>query len=244
MLNDWIDAALGAIASLDPALRTIVAGIGILLETSVLVGLVVPGESVVLLASTAIQGPWEWAAMIVAVVLGAIGGETIGYAIGSWLGPRAHRSGLARRIGLERIARADALLRRRGGPAIFASRFVPVLHSVVPLAAGMAGLGYRRFISWAAPAAACWALLYVTVAAVASTGYRELSHELHWAGAAVVGVVVLAMLGMWLAKRRIAMALEEPTAVEEPVDVEDAGRDDAAPGDPDAASEAEGLGPR
>lgn len=228
MVNEWLDAALAAISGMDPTLRTLAAGAMILLETSVLVGLIVPGESVVLIASTGIEGWAEWAAMIAAVVAGALCGESIGYAIGRWLGPRAHESTLARRIGVERVAKADALLRRRGGPAIFASRFVPVLHSIVPLAAGMSGIAYRRFIAWSAPACATWALLYVSAAAAASTGYRELSRELHWAGLLIVGLVAVAGLAAWAAKRIIARRLGSDDAGEATGDegpVEGAGRE-------------------
>lgn len=227
MPNDWIVAALAAVAGLDPVLRTLLAGLGILLETSVLVGLVVPGESVVLIASTGIDGWGQWAGMIAAVVVGALCGESIGYAIGRWLGPRAHESRLARRIGLGRLARADAILRRRGGPAIFASRFLPVLHSVVPLAAGMAGMGYRRFLAWCAPAAGLWALLYVSAASAATIGYRELARELHWAGLALVGALALAGLGAWFAKRQLDRLLGAEDA--EP----------AAPAAPDASGSAD-----
>lgn len=208
MPNDWIDAGLAAVASLDPVLRTLVAGVMILLETSVLIGLVVPGEMVVLVASTAVSGWLEWTAMIAAVIVGSVCGESLGYAIGRWLGPRVHSSGLARRIGLDRIARADALLRRRGGPAIFASRFLPVLHSIVPIAAGMAEIRYRRFLAWSAPACAVWALAYVSASAALSTGYRQLAQQLHWAGYAAVGVVVLAGVGAWLARRMLARRID------------------------------------
>ena len=96
MIDDLIDVALETIGSIDPWLRTLIAGLAILLETSVLLGLVVPGDTIVIIAALAVEEwPW-WLALIGATVVGALCGETIGFAIGRWLGPSIDRW-LARR---------------------------------------------------------------------------------------------------------------------------------------------------
>ena len=53
-MNELLDDLLGYVQAVDPVLRTLLAGLFIFLETSVLVGLVVPGDTVVLVASTAV----------------------------------------------------------------------------------------------------------------------------------------------------------------------------------------------
>ena len=53
-MNDVLTWILDVVQSVDPVLRTVLAGVGILLETSVLVGLIVPGDTIVIVASTAI----------------------------------------------------------------------------------------------------------------------------------------------------------------------------------------------
>ena len=50
---------------------------------------------------------------------------------------------------------------------MFVSRFLPVLHSLVPLTVGMSTMRYRRFIAWTLPACLIWATAYVTVGATA-----------------------------------------------------------------------------
>ncbi|MFF3601965.1 hypothetical protein, partial [Kitasatospora indigofera] len=62
-MNDILDWLLNTVESVDPLLRTVLAGIGIMLETSILVGLVVPGDTIVIVASTAISTPLEYWAM-------------------------------------------------------------------------------------------------------------------------------------------------------------------------------------
>ena len=153
-MNDVLTWVLDAVQSVDPVVRTLLAAVAMLLETSLFVGLVVPGDTVAIVAGTAVGSPVEGVALAVAIVVASLAGESIGYALGRWAGPAIRRSWVGRRIGERNWARAELYLRRRGGPAIFLSRFLPVLHSLVPVAVGMSGFSYRRFLAWTAPAAA------------------------------------------------------------------------------------------
>ena len=202
-MNELLDWILDTVQAVDPVVRTLLAGLGIMLETSVLIGLVVPGDTIVLVASTAVDGVGEYFALVVAVIVGALTGESIGFALGRWFGPHIHRSRLGRRIGDENWARAQRYLDRRGGPAVFLSRFLPVLHSLVPLTVGMSTMRYRRFMAWTVPACVIWAFAYVTVGWLAAGSYRELSRELHWAGYVFVAVIALFLIVVWGAKKLI-----------------------------------------
>jgi membrane protein DedA with SNARE-associated domain len=205
-VNELLDWILETVQSVDPVARTLIAGLGIMLETSVLVGLIVPGDTIVLVASTGVDGPVEYVALAVTVIVGALIGESIGFGLGRWFGPRIEQSRLGRRIGAENWARAQRYLDRRGGPAIFISRFLPVLHSLIPLTVGMSTMRYRRFIAWTLPACVIWAFAYVTVGSVAAGGYREVSRDLHWAGYVFVAVIVAFLLLVWGVKTLIVRA--------------------------------------
>ena len=232
-MNEFLTWLLDAVQSVDPVLRTLLAGLAIMLETSVLIGLFVPGDTVVIIAGTAVASPLEGAVLIVAVVIGALIGESIGFWLGRFLGPRIRHSRLGRRIGDENWERSERYLRRRGGPAIFVSRFLPVLHSLVPLTVGMSGYSYRRFLAWTVPACVIWATLYVTVAALAAGTYRELADRLHFAGYIFVGIIVVFLLLVFASKKVIERAERKhlhddedlpdvtPGSVRTPEDMED-----------------------
>src|SRR5699024_5823165 len=143
-MNDELLWALDLIDSVNPILRTLLAGAAILLETSILIGLVIPGDTVVLIASTAVSGVVEFVSMVVVVIVGSLIGESIGFALGHYFGPKFKSSRLGRRIRAEQWDRAIRYVDRRGGIAVFLSRFLPVFHSLVPLAVGMATMRYRR----------------------------------------------------------------------------------------------------
>lgn len=221
-MNELLDWILDTVQAVDPITRTLLAGLAIMLETSVLIGLIVPGDTVVLVASTAVDGVVEYFALAITVIVGALVGESIGFALGRWFGPHIQHSRLGRRLGEQNWARAQRYLDRRGGPAIFISRFLPVLHSLIPLTVGMSTMRYRRFIAWTVPACVIWAFAYVTVGSLAADGYRELSRELHWAGYLFVGVIVAFLALVWGAKKLIVRAEARHLVVAE-ADVDEGG---------------------
>lgn len=223
-MNDILSWLLDAVQSVDPIVRTIAAGVAIMLETSVLIGLVVPGDTIVIVAGTAVASWAEGIALVIAVVVGAVIGESIGYWLGRLVGPKIQHSRLGQRIGNETWERSERYLRRRGGPAIFLSRFLPVLHSLVPLTVGMSGYPYRRFLAWTTPACILWATLYVSVSAVAAGTYRELADTLHYAAYIFVGVIAAFLVVVVLGKKLITKLEHRHLHAEEPArtrDVED-----------------------
>jgi membrane-associated protein len=164
------------------------------LEMTFLLGLLVPGESVVMLAGSLPDGP---AGVVLAVAVATAGGlaaQAVGYAVGRVFGSRLRATRLGRRIGAERFDRAEAYLRERGAPALVAVRFVAVIHAVVPIVAGVARMPFGRFLGWSALGTALWTSAFAVVGAVTagadSTGGVAL--VLTAIGATCLGVVPFA----------------------------------------------------
>lgn len=201
LLNGALSWILTNVQSVDPILRTLLAGIGMLLETSVLVGLVVPGDTIVIVASTAVDGFVEYFALVIAVILGALAGESIGFALGRFFGPKIRASRLGQRIGESNWVRAENYLDRRGGIAVFVSRFLPVLHSVIPLTVGMSTMSYRKFMTWTVPATVIWTFAYVSVGTFAAGSFRDLLDRLHYAGYIFVGIIAVFIVGVFVVKK-------------------------------------------
>jgi membrane protein DedA with SNARE-associated domain len=193
-VNEWLDAILDLVQGVDPVLRTALAGLFIMLETTILLGLIVPGDTVVLVASTAVDSPAEYWALAIVVIVGALTGGSLGFAIGRYFGPRLRASRLGHRIGEKNWQRAENFLDHRGGIAVFVSRFLPVLHSLTPLVVGMSTLRYRTFMLWLTPACIIWSFAYVSVGSAAAEGYRSIAESLDYAALIFVGVIA----GFWL----------------------------------------------
>lgn len=203
-MNAFLDWFLTGVGSVDPILRVGLAGLAIMLETSVLIGLVIPGDATVLVAATGIQSDSEYFILIAAIIFGSLVGESIGFALGHAFGPAIQNSRAGRWIGHKNWRAAERFLEHRGGWAIFISRFVPVLHSLVPLTAGLTGMEYRRFMLWTTPACIIWAGAYVTVGRTAALTYEELSQSLHFAGFIFVGIIALFIVVMAVVKKSLA----------------------------------------
>ena len=213
-MNEILSWILNTVHEVDPVLRILLAAVGIFFETSILIGLIVPGDSVVIVAATATANWVEFGALLIAVVVGALGGESLGFALGHYFGPKIRASRLGRRIGEGNWMRAENYLDRRGGIAVFISRFLPILHSLIPLTVGMSTMRYRKFIAWTAPACAIWAAAYVSVGWAAAGSYHRLADRLHFAGYIFVAIIVLFLVAVVIVKRaldrREAKHMEHP----------------------------------
>jgi membrane-associated protein len=205
-VNDVLSLILDTVNNVDPVLRTLLAGLAILLETSILIGLIVPGDTIVIVASTGIGNVVEYVSLIVVVIIGALCGESIGFALGRYFGPRIRRSIVGRRLGEATWVRAENYLDRRGGIAVFISRFLPVFHSLVPLTVGMSNMTYKRFMAWTIPACTIWSVAYASVGWAAAGSYRELADQLHYAGYIFAGIIVIFLLMVIVAKKLLARA--------------------------------------
>jgi membrane protein DedA with SNARE-associated domain len=130
-----------------------------------LLGLLVPGESVVMLAGS-LDSPAGFALAVIVGTVGGLLGQIGGYLIGRALGARLRDTRLGRRIGTERWNRAEAYLRDNGASALVAVRFVAVIHSVVPIVAGTARMPFGRFLGWSALGTVLWVSAFAGVGAL------------------------------------------------------------------------------
>ena len=208
-MNAIIDWLINHMQSLDPVLRTGLAGLAIMAETSLFVGLIIPGDTVVLIAATGSHNFGEFWLLLGMVLLGSMIGESIGFLIGRYFGERIRASKFGKRLGESNWAMADHFVHRRGGLAVGISRFLPILHSLVPVVSGMTRMRYRIFITWTLGACAIWAAIYVSVGYLAKSSYEQLSSNLKWGGAVFVGIVLIFVIGIHFAKKRLEKAAEK-----------------------------------
>lgn len=137
------------------------------LETSAFLGLLVPGETLVILggilANPTFRAEIAGASdvtitiqqvMLVAIV-GVVAGDQVGYALGRFGGRRLARR-WKRLLRPERLAAAEAYYRQHGGKTVFLGRFTPFLRSLGAVVAGMSRMPYWRFALWDLAGALLW----------------------------------------------------------------------------------------
>ncbi|MEV6599759.1 VTT domain-containing protein [Actinoplanes sp. NPDC051346] len=167
-LQNAASAFVDWLGTLDQWAVLLVTALSGAVETTFLLGLFIPGESVVTLAGSLPQGPGGFALAVAAGTAGAMAGQIAGYAVGRILGPRLRDTRLGRRIGAQRWERAEAYLRDRGAAALVAMRFVAVIHAVVPIVAGTVRMPFGRFVGWSTLGTAIWVSSFAAMGALSA----------------------------------------------------------------------------
>ncbi len=174
-----------------------------LLEASTPLGVFVPGETALLLGGVAAwHGRASYPLMIALGSLGAIVGDSIGYALGAHFGPRLRDGRLGRRLGRRRWDRASRVVERRGFVAVVLGRFPPYLRTLVPAAAGIARLPYHRFVAGNVIGGVIWAATSVSLGYALGPAWREAARAQRLVGLIVVALIFMVAGGAWALRRR------------------------------------------
>ncbi|MEN9989163.1 MAG: hypothetical protein RL508_142 [Actinomycetota bacterium] len=211
-MTDIINWLLTSVQGLGWGARDLIAGLAILMETSLFVGLIMPGDTVVLVAATGVQNFPDFLGLLACVVAGSLVGESIGFWVGRTFGMRIRRSRLGVRIGENNWQIADRFVETRGGVAVAVSRFLPVLHSLVPVTAGMTRMRYSSFIRWTLGACTVWASAYVGVGWLAHKAYDQYLSNLKLGGLIFAGLVIVVLVVVRLVKKRLENTAERMIA--------------------------------
>src|SRR4051812_7384818 len=140
----------------------VLVGVFAFLETGAFVGLIAPGETVVLAGGViAGQGEIQLLPLIAVVWTCAILGDTTSFFIGRRLGRDfLLRHGPKVKITPERLATVERYFQRYDGRTILIGRFIGLVRALAPFIAGSSRLEYRRFIPYSVVGTGLWAGLY------------------------------------------------------------------------------------
>jgi len=168
------------------------------LETCFLTGVVVPSGLATSAATIlALEQDLSLAPVVLAAGLGGFAGDSLGFWVGRRWGSGVLRenSRWRRRFG-GRLEEAEALFRRHPLYSVTTARLISFVRTVMPLAAGMSGLTYRRFLPYQIVGLAGWVAIYVGIGFAGSDGWRVARRAVGVEGAllffavAVVAVIV------------------------------------------------------
>lgn len=172
-------------------------------EAAILVGMVLPGETALLVAGVFCQkGTLDLPLMIVVALGCAIAGDSVGFEFGKKFGPPLRRSRLGRWVGEPRWRMVDDFLHRHGGKSVFLGRLTALFRALVPSMAGMSGMHYRTFIVWNVAGGLIWAPGCVLLGYAFSTSLDTIGKTLTWAPFALIALVIVGYGVLHVRKRR------------------------------------------
>jgi membrane-associated protein len=185
------------LTSLAPVLVLVTIFVLSFLETTLVVGVVLPGEVLVGACIGVLHVSMAPVAGLAAAA-GCLSGQLAGYALGRWMGPSVQHGWVGRKAGPKRWAQAEKLVGDSGGWLLVTARFVSVAHTLAPVLAGALKMPLRRFTLFGAVSAVVWAGLWTAVGAALS-GMSQFvdSGLLSWAmvlGGVIIGSVVMTKL--------------------------------------------------
>jgi len=126
-------------------------------ETGLVVFPFLPGDSILFIAGTVVAtADLNVHLLVFVLIVAAILGDTINYSVGHYIGPRAFDRPDSRWFKQAHLRRTQAFYDRYGGITIIIGRFVPIVRTFAPFLAGVAGMTYRRFLSYNVVGAIAW----------------------------------------------------------------------------------------
>jgi membrane-associated protein len=118
-------------------------------ETGLLVGFFLPGDSLLITAGlVAAAGGLDIWLLNGLLVVAAIAGDSVGYAIGYRAGPRIFTREDSRWFSRNHLVRTREFYERHGGKTIVLARFIPIIRTFAPVVAGVGRMEYRRFLAY------------------------------------------------------------------------------------------------
>jgi membrane-associated protein len=163
---------LYSLLALDQTLATLAAQYGawlyailfviIFAETGLVVCPFLPGDSILFIAGTVVAAAGlDVHVLVVVLIAAAVLGDSVNYMVGHYIGPKAFHKPDSRWFRQEYLRRTQAFYDTYGGVTIIIGRFVPIVRTFAPFLAGVAGMSYRRFLSYNLVGGCRWIALLV-----------------------------------------------------------------------------------
>ncbi|MCW3038545.1 MAG: phosphoesterase PA-phosphatase related protein [Solirubrobacterales bacterium] len=199
-----LDEALKHVGGALGAWTYLLVAVMAFLETGAFVGLLAPGETVILVGGVvAGQGEIDIVALIAIIWVSAVAGDLTSFFVGRRLGRDfLVRHGPKVQITEPRIEQTEAFFAKHGGKAIFLGRFVGLIRAVAPFLAGSSGMPLRRFAPYDILGAGLWGTAFALLGYVFWQSIDQVLAAAKTGSLALGAIIVLGTLVV-LAVRRV-----------------------------------------
>ena len=118
-------------------------------ETGLLVGFVLPGDSLLFTVGVVVgAGQLNLALILFLLSCACLLGDWSGYLLGRRAGPAIFKRKDSRFFKQEYLQRTQAFYDKHGGKTIIYAKFVPIIRTFAPFVAGVANMPFRRFLAF------------------------------------------------------------------------------------------------
>jgi membrane-associated protein len=181
----------------------------IFVETGLLVGFFLPGDSLLVTAGLLASQPdfgLNVYAMGALFSIAAIVGDTVGYYIGRASGPRIFTREDSLFFNKRHLYRAHAFYERHGGKTIVIARFMPIVRTFAPVVAGVAEMRYRDFIFYNVMGGVLWVWSMLFIGYFLGRYIPGIDKHIEKVIIVVIFLSILPGIISWIRERRKASA--------------------------------------
>ncbi len=126
-------------------------------ETGLVVTPLLPGDSLLFAIGTlAAIGSFDITTVLVLLPIAAIGGDTLNYWIGNYLGAKVFQYGDSRFFKKKYLERTHQFYEKHGGKTVIIARFIPIIRTFSPFVAGVGSMTYKKFIAYSVSGGLLW----------------------------------------------------------------------------------------
>jgi membrane-associated protein len=119
----------------------------VFLESGMLVGFFLPGDSLLFTAGfLASQGLFEIIPLVLGCFFFAVAGDSIGYWIGHKFGRKLFQRENSFLFRADHLRKAEDFYEKHGGKTIILARFMPIIRAFAPVVAGIGAMKYPTFL--------------------------------------------------------------------------------------------------
>lgn len=171
-------------------------------ETGLLVGLFLPGDSLLFTVGVvAGAGELNIAQICLILVIASIAGDQCGYFLGRRTGPAIFSRPDSRWFKQEYVTQTQRFYERHGGKTLIYAKFVPIVRAFAPYMAGVGRMRYSRFVSFNIWGGIGW-VLSMTTAGYLLGNIATIRHNFEKVVIGIVALSVLPMVVHYLQARR------------------------------------------
>jgi membrane-associated protein len=173
-------------------------------ETGLVVTPFLPGDSLLFAAGALCALPESGLSlglMMALLVVAAVLGDAVNYAVGRWLGPAVFRSESSLLLNKKHLIHTQSFYDKHGGKTIVLARFIPIVRTFAPFVAGIGRMSYRKFATFNVSGALAWVVGFLGLG-YAFGNMPIVKKQFHYVILAIIVLSVLPAIVEFLRARR------------------------------------------
>lgn len=132
------------------------------IETGLVIMPFLPGDSLLFaVGAIAARGTLDFWSISLTLLGAAILGDTVNYAAGKFLGPKVFVNEKNKIFNIKHLQKAQLFYEKHGAKTIILARFIPIVRTFAPFAAGIGKMAYKKFMEFNILGAVLWVFSFV-----------------------------------------------------------------------------------